>query len=76
VRQELSQHVVTLEQKLRHSSTPDPSPLELLVDATDSAPDNPLWIELRRPDGGVLARRGSPGARLFSNEEESTHFDT
>ena len=23
---------------------------------------------------GVLARRGSPGARLFSSEEESTHF--
>jgi hypothetical protein len=74
VRQELSQQVVALEQRLRRSPAPDLSPLELLVDATDSAPDDPRWIELRRPDGGVLARRGSPGARLFSNEEESTRF--
>lgn len=74
VRQELSQYVVALEQKLRRSPTPASSPLELLADATDSAPDKPLWIEIRRPDGSVLARRGSAGARLFSSDEESAHF--
>ena len=40
----------------------------------DGAPDKPLWIEIRRPDGSVLARRGSAGARLFSSDEESAHF--
>ncbi len=40
----------------------------------DGASDKPLWIEIRRPDGSVLARRGSAGARLFSSEEESAHF--
>jgi len=74
VRQELSQYMVDLEQKLRRSPTPGPSPLEQLADAMDSAPDKPLWIEIRRPDGSVLARRGSAGARLFSSDEESAHF--
>lgn len=74
VRQGLSQKMVALEQRLRRSSTPNVSPLEHLSDTMDNAPDPPLWIELRGPDGGVLARRGSPGARLFTHEEESTHF--
>jgi len=74
VRQELSQQAVALEQQLRRSSTPNPSPIELLVDAMDSPPDKPVWTELRGQGGGVLARGGSQGARQFSNEEESTHF--
>ena len=74
VRQELSQYVVALEQKLRTSPTSGSSPLELLAEAMDSASDKPLWVEIRRPDGSVLARRGSAGARLFSSEEESAHF--
>ena len=40
----------------------------------DSATDKPLWLEIRRSDGSVLARRGSAGARLFSTEDESAHF--
>jgi len=74
VRQELSQQVVDLEQKLRRSSTPDASPLELLAEAMDSASNKLLWIEIRRPDGSVLAHRGSAGERLFSSEEESARF--
>ena len=74
VRQELSQYVVALEQKLRRSPTPGPSPLEQLTEAMDSASDKPLWIEIRRPDGTVLTRRGSVGARLFSSDEENAHF--
>jgi hypothetical protein len=74
VRQELSQQMVALEQKLRRPSTPASSPLELLAEVMDGASDEPLWIEIRRPDGSALARRGSPGERLFSNEDESAHF--
>jgi hypothetical protein len=33
-----------------------------------------LWIEVRRPDGSVLARLGSAGSRRFSSDEESAHF--
>jgi len=74
VRQELSQQVVDFEQKLRRSTTPGLSPLELLPEAIDGASAKLLWIEIRRPDGSVLARRGSSGGRLFSSEEESTRF--
>jgi hypothetical protein len=74
VRQELSQQVVDLEQKLRRPTTPGPSPLELLPEAIAGACDRLLWIELRKPDGSVLARRGITGARQFSSEEESDRF--
>jgi hypothetical protein len=74
VRQELSQQMVALEQKFRRPSTPNPPPVELLAEAMDGASDEPLWVELRRPDGTVLARRGSTGERSFSSEEESAHF--
>jgi hypothetical protein len=74
VRHELSQHVVALEQKIRRSPAPGPSPAELAADAMERGPVQPLWIEIRRPDGGVLARGGSAGAHIFSGEEESSHF--
>ena len=74
VRRELSASMAALEQKLRRSPTPGLSPLEPLAGATDGASDTPTWIEIRRPDGSVLARRGSAGARLFSSDEESSHF--
>jgi hypothetical protein len=71
VRQGMSQYVVALDEKLRR---PPSSLSELLADTTDSASDKLLWIEIRRPDGTVLAREGSAGPRLFSSEEESAHF--
>jgi hypothetical protein len=74
VRHQLSEQVVALEQRLRRSSTPELSPLEIVTDAMDSATDKPLWLELRRSDGSVLARQGSAGAPLFSTEDESAHF--
>lgn len=73
VRQELSRQMVALEQKLRRPSAPAPPTVERLAVALDDASE-PLWIEIRRPDGSVLARRGSPGARSFSSEEESAAF--
>jgi hypothetical protein len=74
VRQGLSQYVVALDQKLRRSPTSGASLLEQLADATDRALDELLWIEIRRPDGTVLARQGGAGPRLFSSEQESAHF--
>jgi hypothetical protein len=74
VRHELSQHVVALEQKIRRSPAPGLSPAELAADAMERGPVQPLWIEIRRPDGGGLARGGSAAARFFSSEEESSHF--
>ena len=74
VRHQLSEQVVALEQRLRASPTPQLSPLEIVTDAVDSATDKPLWMELRRPDGSVLARQGSAVARLFTTEDESAHF--
>ena len=74
VRHELSRYVVALEQKLRRPPTAAASPLEILADTTDSAPAELTWVEIRRSDGAVLARRGGESARLFSTDEESTHF--
>ena len=74
VRQELSQQMVALEQKLRRPATPGRRRSSCWRTRWTSAPDKPLWIEIRRPDGSVLARRGSAGARQFSNEDESAHF--
>ena len=59
VRQELSRQMVALEQKLRRPSAPAPPTVERLAVALDDVSE-PLWIEIRRPDGSVLARRGSP----------------
>ena len=72
VRHELSRYVVSLEQKLRR--TPASSPSDLLADTTDSAASELLWVEIRRADGAVLARRGPDRPRLFSADEESAHF--
>jgi serine phosphatase RsbU (regulator of sigma subunit) len=74
VREVLSQYVVALEQELRRSPAPGASLPETLAEAAGSGPDRPLWIEVRRPDGSVLARLGSAGAPSFSSEEESAHF--
>ena len=74
VRETLSQQVVALEQALRRPTTPGLSLLEQLAQTTQGEPDKPLWVEIRRPDGSVLARLGAAGTRQFSTEEESTHF--
>jgi serine phosphatase RsbU (regulator of sigma subunit) len=74
VRESLSPHVVALEQGLRRSTAPGSSLPELLTEVVEGATDRPLWIEVRRPDGSVLARVGSAGPRAFSSDEESAHF--
>ena len=74
VRQQLSEQVVALEQRLRRSPAPEPPPPEILTDSVDATTDKPLWMELRRADGSVLARQGSTGSARFTTEEESSHF--
>jgi len=74
VRETLSQYVVALEQALRRPTTPGLSLLEQLAQTTQGEPDKPLWVEIRRPDGSVIARLGAAGTRQFSSDEESAHF--
>jgi hypothetical protein len=74
VRHELSRDLVALEQRIRRPQEPGAALAEQVAEAAEGAAEKPLWIEIRRPDGSVLARLGSPGERLFSNDEESTHF--
>jgi sigma-B regulation protein RsbU (phosphoserine phosphatase) len=44
------------------------------VESTPGELEPPLWIELRGPEGGVLAHRGLPADRLFTTEDEGNHF--
>ena len=74
VRRQLGQQVAALEQKLRRGATGGTSPVEVLAEVMDGAPDTLLWIEIRRPDGSVVARRGRAGARAFSDDEQSARF--
>ena len=74
VRRQLGQQVAALEQKLRRGATGGATPVEVLAEVMDGAPDTLLWIEIRRPDGSVVARRGHAGARVFSDDEQSARF--
>jgi hypothetical protein len=46
----------------------------MVAQLMNGAFEKPLWIEIPRPDGRVLARHGSTRARLFSSEEQGAHF--
>jgi hypothetical protein len=74
VRHQMAQYVATLEQSLRRQATPAVVPPELLEAEAAPPPEGTAWIEVRRSDGGVLARRGEPGSRTFTPEEETLHF--
>ena len=74
VRRDLDDAVVALERKLRQSGPPEPSLQEMLAQAPQEGATKPLWVEIRRPDGSVVARQGLAAPRLFTSEEESLHF--
>jgi hypothetical protein len=74
VRRELDDSLVALERKLRQSGPVEPSLAELLTQAPLEGSAKPLWIEIRRTDGRVVARQGIAGPRLFTSEDESLHF--
>jgi len=74
VRQELSRQVVTLEQALRSGGPAGASAPEALAQLEAASADRPLWIEIRKQDGTVLAREGRPAGRLFTSEAESQAF--
>jgi hypothetical protein len=72
VRHQMAQYVASLEQAMRRSS-PTMAPAELLAGDPEPAIDA-TWIEVRRPDGAVLARRGAAAATSFTRDEEAVHF--
>jgi hypothetical protein len=74
VRHQAAQYVVDLEQRLRRSATPTLLSSEVLTSESGPTLDDALWVEVRSPDGPVLARRGGGGGRIFTPEEQSTHF--
>lgn len=74
VRRELDDTLVALERKLRQSEPVQPSLPELLTQALLEGSTKRLWIEIRRPDGRVIARQGIAGPRVSTSEEESLHF--
>src|SRR5580700_2834502 len=69
VRHQMSQHAAALERQLRQ----DPLTRETAVNSLIEAGGNPVWIELRSPDGKVLEHVGGAAQRLFSEDEEHTH---
>jgi hypothetical protein len=69
VRHQMSQRATALEHQLRQNPlTPGAA-----VNALMEAGGNPVWIELRGPDGKVLEHAGGPAQRLFSHEDEISH---
>jgi serine phosphatase RsbU (regulator of sigma subunit) len=74
VRHRMAQYVAALEQELRRSPTPTVTLGELPKVEPDRSLPDALWLEIRRPDGSVLARRGNLGGRMFTAEEESSFF--
>ena len=69
VRHQMSQRATALEHQLRQN----PLTREAEVNALMEAGGNPVWIELRGPDGKVLEHAGGPAQRLFSHEDEISH---
>ena len=75
VRRDLDDILVALERKLRQSGPLVESSLpEVIAQTLQEESQEPLWIEMRRPDGSAVLRRGLPGQRQFTVEEESQRF--
>ncbi|HVO09807.1 MAG TPA: PP2C family protein-serine/threonine phosphatase [Vicinamibacteria bacterium] len=73
VRHQMAQYAASLEQALRHTGVPALAPTELLREPAELPPGT-AWVEVRRPDGSVLARRGAAAGSAFTHEEETEHF--
>jgi Stage II sporulation protein E (SpoIIE) len=69
VRHQMNQHAAALERQLRQ----DPDARSSAVKSVMEAGGNPLWIELRGPDGKVLEHVGVAAQEIFSEDEEHTH---
>lgn len=74
VRHQMAQYVVALEQRLRRSPAPAVSSGELPAVEPDQSVQDALWLEVRGPDGSVLARQGNVEKAMFTPEEQSSHF--
>lgn len=69
VRHQMSQHAAALERQLRQNPLTRGSAVNSLMEEGG----NPVWIELRGPDGKVLEHAGGAAQRLFSEDEEHAH---
>jgi hypothetical protein len=69
VRHQMSQHAAALERQLRQ----DPDTRGSAVKSVMEAGGNPLWIELRGPDGKMLEHAGVAAQEIFSEDEEHIH---
>jgi hypothetical protein len=69
VRHQMSQHAAALERQLRQ----DPRTRGSAVNSLMEAGGNPVWIELRGPDGKVLEHAGGTAQRFFSEDEQRSH---
>jgi hypothetical protein len=69
VRHQMSQHATALERELRQ----DPSTRSSAVKSVMEAGGNPVWIELRGPDGQVLEHAGVAAQEIFSEDDEHIH---
>jgi hypothetical protein len=74
VRHLMAEYVARLEQRLRQPAVPAMTTGEMLTPEAGPTLDDALWLELRRPDGSVLARRGNVVPGTFTAEEQSDHF--
>src|SRR5580765_5846175 len=68
VRDQMFRHATALEHQLQ-----DPFKRGSGVKSLVEAGGNPVWIELRGPDGTVLEHAGGAARRLFSEDEEGAH---
>jgi stage II sporulation SpoE-like protein len=69
VRHQMSQRANALERQLRQDPLTRGSAVKTLMEGEG----NPLWIELRGPDGKVLEHAGGAGQRLFTDDAQHTH---
>jgi hypothetical protein len=69
VRHQMSQHAAALERQLRQ----DPGTRSSAVKSVMEAGGDPVWIELRGPDGKVLEHAGVAAQEIFSEDDEHIH---
>ena len=70
VRHHMSQHVAAVEQQLRRNTQATGTSLSALMEGADRT----AWVELRDPAGHVLEHKGAVAGKLFSPDEERSHF--
>ena len=74
VRRQVTQRVAAFEHDLRENWSPGTSRIKLLMNEMSSGSQQPMWVVLRDPDGNVLEQTGTPERKVFTPDQETTHF--